>query len=76
MAEKPYLATVEKIFNNGPHGPYAVARCKALASITFSLESETWKEDEWPEPGESVILDKMRMQRGGWRAKEARFVKP
>jgi len=76
VADKPYRAIVEKVFKTGPHGPYAVARSKELGSITFSLKPETWKEEEWPEPRECVTLEKMRKHAAGWRAKEARFVKP
>jgi len=70
-------AVVQKVLPNGKHGPFAVASSDGLrGSITFSLESNVWQEDEWPEEGMFVFLGKLRQKRAGWRAKQGRFWKP
>lgn len=70
-------AIVQKVIEEGKHGPYAVATSDQLyGSVTFSLEPTVWKEDDWPEQGMVVILEKLRQKRAGWRAKEGRFFKP
>ena len=73
---KGYQAIVEKIISNGRHGSYAVARCVELGSVTFSLGSDAWEEDDWPEPGTCVMLYKLIKKRAGWRATLGRFVQP
>lgn len=70
-------AVVEKIIQSGEHGPYVVARSSELdGSVTFSLDSKTWQEKDWPEPGTVVLLSDVRKKRAGWRAHRARFVRP
>jgi hypothetical protein len=71
---KEVAGVVEKIVY-GRHGPYAVASSD-IGPITFSLakEERVWQE-EWPEPGDVVVLD-VKMRRAGWRALEARFFRP
>ncbi|MBI2475015.1 hypothetical protein HYV69_01175 [Candidatus Uhrbacteria bacterium] len=76
MTTNEYIATVEKIIQNGKHGPYAVARCEELDSITFSLDRKVWKEDDLPEPGMIVVLSKVRKKRAGWRALVGRHITP
>ena len=77
MAEgKSYQAVVEKIIRNGRHGPYAVARSEEIGNVTFSLDPEVWREDDWPEPGMYVVLSQIRKKRAGWRAKHGRFIVP
>lgn len=71
-----YQASVEKVYPNGPHGAYAVARSKELGSVTFSLISPVWREKDLPEPGVFVILKGIRKKRAGWRAHSGRFFKP
>ena len=69
-------AVVERVFPEGRHGPYVVATSDQIeGSVTFSLEPTVWKEDEWPEEGTEVLLEKLRKKRAGWRAKEGRFWK-
>lgn len=75
--EKTYQAVVQKVIVNGKHGPYAVAECEETGRIiTFSLDKESWKEDEWPGRGMFVMLSKLRKKRAGWRAHVGRFVTP
>lgn len=74
--KKEYLAVVDKIINNGKHGPYAVARCDQFESITFSLDQKVWQEENWPEPGTCVILSQVIKKRAGWRANHGRLVSP
>ena len=70
-------AIVQKIVMEGRHGPYAVATSiSVLGSITFSLTKEVWGEEDRPEPGTFVILNKLRKKRAGWRAMNGRFVRP
>jgi len=76
MDKDEYQVVIQKIIKNGRHGPYAVARYQGLGSITFSLDSSVWQEDDWPDPGMCVILTKIRKKRAGWCAKSGRFVKP
>ncbi|MCX6742942.1 MAG: hypothetical protein NT116_01775 [Candidatus Parcubacteria bacterium] len=71
-----YEVVVQKIIDNGRHGPYAVARSEELKSVTFSLKPHVWKEEEVPQPGICVLLSKVRKKRAGWRAESGRFLKP
>lgn len=71
-----YRAIVEKVVSKGPHGPYAVTRSQELGSVTVSLDSGVWQEEDWPEPGMFVILSKIRKKRAGWCAKYGRFLGP
>ncbi len=75
-SEKIYPAVVEKVIREGSHGPYAVANSEELGYLTFSLSSSVWQEEDWPEPGTLVILEKITKKRAGWRAHRGRFYKP
>lgn len=69
-------AIVQKIIEEGKHGPFAIATSEEVGgSVTFSLEPTVWQEDELPEEGIVVFLDELRKKRAGWRAKKARFWK-
>jgi|GEM_PF-994337 len=61
----------------GKHGPpYCVAQADGIdGSVTFSLDPTVWVEQEYPEPGETVLLENLRNKRAGWRAKKGRFWK-
>ena len=80
----PVMATVFQIVPQGKHGPYAVAELKGGKmkgeKVTFSLEPNSdprvWKEDEWPENGNIVLVDDLRLKSAGWRAHKARFCRP
>lgn len=74
--DENYKVIVEKVIPRGPHGPYAIASCDGIGSITFSLEKPTWQESDWPEPGTYVILSAVRKKRAGWRANSGRYLKP
>jgi len=64
-----YKAVVEKIIQDGRHGPYAVAYSEAAGkSLTFSLDSKVWQDDELPELGTWVMLSKITRKSAGWRA--------
>lgn len=67
---------IQKINSDGKHGPYAIATVDGVGSVTFSLEKHVWDEEDTPEPGEIVILSKLREKRAGWRAMQARYAKP
>jgi hypothetical protein len=70
-------AVVQKIVEEGNHGAFAVATSDAVqGSTTFSLEPTVWQEQSHPEPGEIVLLGKLRLKRAGWRAKEGRYFNP
>lgn len=60
----------------GKHGLYAVASSESIRSITFSLDTPVWKEKELPERGTYVLLSGITKKRNGWRAGEARYLKP
>ncbi len=71
-----YVAIVEKVVLDGKHGPYAVARCDQIGTVTFSLDKKVWQERDMPEEGFRVMLSDVRQKRAGWRAMSARFVRP
>lgn len=71
-----YVGIVEKVVSDGKHGPYAVARCNELDTITFSLDNSVWHEKRWPENGVYVMLFDIQQKRAGWRAMRGRFVRP
>ena len=73
MPGNEVIAVIQKVCLNGRHGPYVIATAEGLSgSITFSLESSVWKEDERPELGEFVVLSKLRKKRAGWKAMSGR----
>lgn len=75
-ARNHFRAMVERIYPQGRHGPYAVARSEELGSVTFSLEKPTWRAKDWPDAGTMVVLSNLRRKRAGWRAGLARYVTP
>jgi hypothetical protein len=68
-----YEGVVEKVIEDGNHGPYAVAYVTEFGLVTFSLNSPVWKENAWPEGGSIVVLSGITRKRAGWRAGHARF---
>jgi len=71
------VAIVQKIIADGPHGPFAVTDSEQIeGSVTVSLSSPAWGEDQWPEEGTVVVLDDLRKKRAGWRAYAGRFFRP
>lgn len=69
-------AVVEKIIPEGKHGAYAVARSQTLGPITFSLDSNVWGEESWPELGTIVVLTNITKRPAGWRARMGRTFVP
>jgi len=78
--KKLIVARVHTIVSKGKHGPYAVASSAEKEFqkeyITFSLKSPVWNEGSWPEPGHDVVLDNITRKKSGWRAGDARFLRP
>lgn len=74
--DREYKAIIDQIVLHGRHGPYAVAKSPVIGFITFSLDKEVWREDEWPEPGTYVVLSRVTKKRAGWRARSGRFFLP
>ncbi len=69
-------AIIQSVVPDGKHGAYAVATSENIdGSITFLLKPPIWNE-EVPEPGEVVLLEKVRKKQAGWKAKEARYLRP
>lgn len=69
-------AVVQSVVPDGKHGAYAVATSENIdGSITFSLKPPIWNE-EAPESGEVVLLDKVRKKQAGWKANEVRYLRP
>lgn len=69
-------AVVQKVVRDGKH-PYVVAIPEQGGeSITITLEKRVWRESEDPNPGEIVLLSKIRKNRRGWRAMRGRFLQP
>ena len=74
-----YQAVVEKIVPGGRNGPYGVARTDpgpGQIPVPFSLDKPFWQEEEWPEPGMFVLLERVRKKRDGWRSNRVRFIQP
>ncbi|TSC82417.1 MAG: hypothetical protein G01um101420_428 [Parcubacteria group bacterium Gr01-1014_20] len=72
-----FIGIVQEVID-GPHGKYAVARSDQLegGSVTFSLDKSVWKEVAEPECGSKVELSDIRGKAAGWRAHNAKFVRP
>lgn len=70
-----YQGIVQKIVQ-GKHGPYAVASEPKMRQVTFALTPDVWAEEDWPEAGTIVVLSRVMKKRAGWRAKQARFLRP
>lgn len=69
-------ATVTNVIHDGRYS-YAVAIVTGVSgTITFSLhpDRKIWLEEEYPVPGNSVILQDLRKSSRGWRAYQARFL--
>lgn len=69
-------AVIHRLYPGGPHGDYALALPKdsgPITKLTFSLESDIWKETRRPDQGEIVYLGGLIEKRAGWQAREARF---
>ena len=67
-------AVVQKVIQDGKHGPFVVATSEEIeGSVTFSLEPTIWLEVDQPEEGMLVLLGELRKKRAGWRAKKGRF---
>lgn len=70
-----YHGVVEKVIE-GKHGPYAVVSSRELGSVTLSLTSPVWSEDQHPEPGTYIVFTQVTKKRAGWRAQHGRFFQP
>lgn len=74
---RPVVAIVRKVIANGRHGPFAITSSESFeGSITISLNSPIWQEEQWPEGGSTVVLHDIRKKRAGWRAHSGRFYRP
>lgn len=82
--EGPHKAIIEKIFPEGPHGPYILTTCSSQGVlgeiiVTASLDGLIWDQDGPPpkpeeiEEGTYVLLYDITQKRGGWRAKKFKF---
>jgi hypothetical protein len=88
MPEK-VVAKVDKIPLIGKHGPYFVCRTRAPdgselpqgeeIQVTVSLSKKPgyhhWFEETWPEKGDMILLEDLRLRPLGWRAHHAKFVR-
>ncbi|MCL5795069.1 MAG: hypothetical protein M1338_01805 [Patescibacteria group bacterium] len=74
-AKNKIIAIVTKVVEQDVKKSYVVTRAidHDIGSITFSLTDNVWQESRTPAIGDIVILDDMRLKRGGWRASHARF---
>ncbi len=74
-AERTYLARVAWV---DPEERYAKTNVKGIGCVTFSLSSddEVWRETDPPIRGAKVVLKDLRSMDGGWRAFEARYLRP
>jgi hypothetical protein len=63
---------VINVYQNGKHGPYAVAHHEEMGSITFSLDKAVWTGELPLTQGEYVCLSQLRKMKAGWRAKSGR----
>lgn len=77
--DEPIRAIVTSIVPTGGHGPYAIAKADTrpdLGSITFALDKKVWREKNWPEVADHVVLEDIRNRPAGWRAHRAYFERP
>lgn len=79
-ADTPTEARVHDVIN-GKHGFFAVTvdeSGKIEGSITVSLEEKdnVWLEARHPKRGEILLLEDITTKPAGWRAGQARFLRP
>ena len=77
--DAPIEAIVTAIVPKGGHGPYAIAKADSkpeLGSITFALDKKVWREKDWPDVADHVVLRDIRKRPAGWRAHRAYFERP
>ena len=57
---------------------YARTHVSGIGKVTFSFNPDrgVWKEDAPPIHGAKVVLRDLRSMDGGWRAFEARYLRP
>lgn len=88
MTDKTIVeAIVTRVIKKGKHGlPYFVcAACdkSVEGSITATLDfnrnkddiKRVWQDNDWPEPGNFVLVWDLRKKVYGWRAHKARFLR-
>lgn len=74
------VGILNKVVEEGQHGPYAVVtpkpeyQDKVSGTVTFSMA--VWKESENPEGGVWVVLGDLQRKEAGWRAGRARLYRP
>ena len=73
--DPPRKAVVIVPRREGHRGPFFLAECEGL-QVTVSLSRDVWQEESEPEGGTFVLLEDIRLKRGGWRAHRARFYRP
>ena len=74
-ASPEVIASVKKVVKDTGK-PYAVTTAKGYrGSITFSLSSDVWEEEDHPKEGAEVVLTNIQPTGRGWRAYRAHFRK-
>ncbi len=72
-----YTARVARVIQG--ENPYGVAYSEAVSGpITFSLNPahDVWCEETYPDRGTKIILTRLRKKDKGWRAYQARYLRP
>jgi hypothetical protein len=57
-------------------GRFAVTEVPDTGKVTFSLNCNVWDGEDDPVTGEEVLLNKLRLVRGKWRALQANRIRP
>ncbi len=74
---KEVRATVRFVDMNSAKGAYALAWSNELiATVSFSVIEDVWRESIDPEIGMVVVLSGVHERDKGWRATSARMVTP
>ena len=69
-----YEGVIHKVVNVPGKDSYAVCLSESFPrneSITFTINSQTWKGTHTPQVAETVMLEDVHEMRGGWRAEKA-----
>lgn len=70
-----YIGVVTNVISD-TRKPYVVTQVEGVGIVTFSLSTDVWTEEDYPEKGHHVCLFKLTKKHNTWRAREARFMQP
>ena len=73
--ERTYIARINWV---NPEGCFSMTNVVGIGKVTFSInpDDHVWAEDGLPIKGAKVVLSNLVSMDGGWRALEARYLRP